>query len=1086
MTGVAGDVLDALERQANADSARLLYSFLDGEGRELERHSRESLIDRVQLLSGHLLAIPRIVQGDRLLVAYPPGLEMICAFFACAWSGLIPVPVAAPMRSNMQSSLARMAAIALDCQPAALLTDSATAALLEELPQDKSSLHPTPPLGGLPRIRTDLLVSRAGNAGDRRRHNRILFLQYTSGSTRQAKGVIVTHDNILANAGLTIDHADAIGVSWLPQHHDMGLIGYYINGAVAGGTLHGFSPAAFVRRPELWLETISRFRATATSAPNFALEHCLKRIAPQLREQDGLDLSSLKFLMAAAEPIKPDVYRQFLQTFAPFGLRPEALIVAYGLAENTLAVSSYGRRTLSLSRRALAEGKVRVSNRAADVSSAQHVMSCGRPLSGNEILIVDPANRKPLPERDVGEIWVAGPSKCAGYWGDPAGSAETFMASIGGRHASSARRYLRTGDLGFLHDGELYVCGRLKDLIIIRGQNYHPQDIEAAIERRCAGVRRGGLAAFETDHEGEAQLVLMVEPESPKAHPELSRIAEVVRYEIGLVPDEILLVAPRSIPRTSSGKIRRYLARDLLAQQRIEVLARRTMYRSGSAASSNLPPGPFASVRHRYGLTGKERCSLSDAGVDSLDLVLTLHELIELFAAAGAGKVAERLDIRTVQERSIAELFGLAARLETSPATALAQLRQLVSTQGRNGPAFDVRWMQQDLGCWSPPTLDRLQPQPEVDNESILLTGATGFLGPFLLSSLLSQTRSRIYALVRAKSDDEAQMRLRSHLNAVATPDREFWHEFDNRVLVLSGDLERPRLALDPHRWSELAEEVGAIHHNGAVVNYLMTYDRMRRANVLGTREVLRLATRRRLKTVNHISTTFVFGWADKPVLLEDHDDIEMELLDFGYSQSKWVAEQLLLSARRSGVPVRIFRPSLVGPSLPGRAVSCDISLRLLAFMIKHGIGTSAKNQLSLLPADVAAANMVAITQSADTLGQIFHVTRNGRTTVADALQSVTRLTGRTFELYDLKAFVPEVIRRCTREDPLYPLLDFLIRSVDKISSMAFKRYDNTNYRRACEAIAASQAEPSLDATMIAVLLYLKNAGLTDIAIGER
>ena len=195
----------------------------------------------------------------------------------------------------------------------------------------------------------------------------LLFLQYTSGSTCDPKGVMVSHDNVLANSRLVIDHEAPVAVSWLPQHHDMGLIGYYLNTAISGGTLYGFSPSSFIKRPALWLETISKYGGTASSAPNFAFEHCLRSGRIPRATLDRLDLSPLRVLMAAAEPIKPAVYQSFLQTFAPYGLKPESFMVAYGLAENTLAVTSYGRRTLSVNKAALAKGRVRATEGLSEV-----------------------------------------------------------------------------------------------------------------------------------------------------------------------------------------------------------------------------------------------------------------------------------------------------------------------------------------------------------------------------------------------------------------------------------------------------------------------------------------------------------------------------------------------------------------------------------------------------------------------------------------------------------------------------------------------------------------------------------------------
>ena len=664
-----GDVLATIEQRVAEDPGRRLYCFLDVEGREIASLTREAFFRRVLTIASHLQAMAGLRAGGRALLAYPPGLEMICAFFACARVGIIPTPVAGPSAHGLQTAIYKMEAIAQDCQATAVLTTSDTRDLvLNHLAGLEVQRVRGAYIANLAWAATDVVAEAAPNPPTAR-HSPVLFLQYTSGSTSQPKGVMVTHDNILANSRLVADHDNAVGVSWLPQHHDMGLIGYYINTALIGGTLYGFSPTTFIQRPALWLQTISKYRATATSAPNFALEYCLRpgRI-PQARRQ-GLDLSSLKFLMAAAEPIKPTVYQQFLQTFMPHGLRPKALVVAYGLAENTLAVSSHGRGSLSISRQALAQGRVKTTNTVAGVSTATHLMSCGHPLGDTQVVIVDPEQRRALPDDEVGEIWVAGASKCQGYWNNPEATAEVFQARLAEQDGErSAREHLRTGDMGFLHAGELYVCGRRKDMIIVRGQNLYPQDIEAVVELASGAVRAGGVAAFEVGDDDERTIAVVAEQASVKAPPDGPAIIAAVRNHLGAEVGRIVFVPPKSIPKTSSGKIRRFMTRQMLADGQFHVLHQITPKRPiGDEAGQTDLEGPFAAVRSRYRLKGDESFSLADAGLDSLDLIGLLHELTEILAANGAGELADKVDVQLVQDLGIAELFGPGSSIRERP-----------------------------------------------------------------------------------------------------------------------------------------------------------------------------------------------------------------------------------------------------------------------------------------------------------------------------------------------------------------------------------------------------------------------------------
>src|SRR6202046_5544315 len=326
--------------------------------------------------------------------------------------------------------------------------------------------------------------------------SKILFLQYTSGSTMEPKGVIVTHENILETCPLVIDHPSPVVVSWLPQYHDMGLIGCYLYPALRGGTTHGFSATDFIQRPALWFDAINTYRATATAAPNFAYDYCLRAGRLSKESLEGCDLSSLRVLMCAAEPVKPDTFTRFLETFQPYGLKSESFYAAYGLAENTLAVSLGGRSIISVNKHALALGKARMTTEVSEIGGATQIVSCGTPLLSLDVKIVDPEQHVALKPGSIGEIWIAGIGKCLGYWNNPELTLKQFRARLVD-DSPYDDGYLRTGDMGFFHNGELFVCGRIKDMIILRGQNYYPQDIENVVERASGLIRANCVAAFQ-------------------------------------------------------------------------------------------------------------------------------------------------------------------------------------------------------------------------------------------------------------------------------------------------------------------------------------------------------------------------------------------------------------------------------------------------------------------------------------------------------------------------------------------------------------------------------------------------------------
>jgi thioester reductase-like protein len=377
-------------------------------------------------------------------------------------------------------------------------------------------------------------------------------------------------------------------------------------------------------------------------------------------------------------------------------------------------------------------------------------------------------------------------------------------------------------------------------------------------------------------------------------------------------------------------------------------------------------------------------------------------------------------------------------------------------------------------------------PLPEVPSlNHVLLTGGTGFIGPFLIKSLLEQTRAKIFVLVRASDEDQGKQRLKAALDSAGISGTRLLQMFESRVIPICGDLGQANLGLAQEDWDFLANQIDTVFHNGATVNYLFNYDRMRDANVIGTNEVLRWSFEGRPKEFNYVSTTFVFGWAVKSVLWETDFNENMELLDFGYSQTKWVAEQVVADARSKGLSTRIFRPALVSPSVTGGGNNFDIAVRLVAFMVNHGIGVDALNQVSFVPADIVANNIVAISTTPGTENKTYHVVRDDYANMLDITGLITKATGRQFEIFSISDFVPELIRRCRKEDLLFPLLDFLVGSVDNISAMEFKRYDNSCYQTARDASEWGKADPSLEDTVNGILKFMHRKGIISVAARE-
>jgi thioester reductase-like protein len=1080
-------ILGHLDRLADEHPNKLLYSYLDVNGDPIESYTYASFLQRVEAIAGHLWKGGRFAAGDRLLLAYPPGLEMICAFFGCVRAGLIPVPVYPPSSRGFQSALYKMVHIAKDCQAAGILTSrDYQASLKTNLARSGVSACgiDVDYISGLPWMATeDFVDAVAGRPAAT--HSKVLFLQYTSGSTMEPKGVIVTHENILDTCPLVIDHPSPIVISWLPQYHDMGLIGCYLYPALKGGTTYGFSPTDFIQRPILWFDAMTAYRATATAAPNFAYDYCLRAGRLSKESLEACDLSSLRVLMCAAEPVKPDTYRRFLEAFQSYGLKSESFYVAYGLAENTLAVSTGGRNIVSVNKRALSLGTARMTTEVSEIDGATQIVSCGTPLPGLDVKIVDPEGHFPLKPERTGEIWVAGSGKCRGYWNNPELTLKQFRARLVD-DTPYDEGYLRTGDIGFFHQGELYVCGRIKDMIILRGQNYYPHDIENVVEKSSGLIRHNCVAAFQIQEESEPALAIVAEAKNPKALPDARKIAAAVRNYLNVEVAVICLIAPRAIPRTSSGKIMRHKAKQMWLRGQFSVLSEFSREKDAGDSSSSEADmhSSFAELKAKYNLTGKESYNLVEAGLDSLDLVVFVHELKELLKDKGAEMLARQVDIGVIQRVGVSELFGLAEKLKRAPEEALVHLRHSLAAFREEQRAAEKQMMSNDRKLIFEPRAPLPVQEIPVPNH-VLLTGGTGFIGPFLMKSLLEQTRAKIYVLVRSSDEEQGKQRLRAAMESMGPCGLDLMGMFEARVIAVCGDLGQPKLGLTQGMWDFLANKIDTVFHNGATVNYLFNYDLMRDANVLGTNEVVRLAFEGRAKEFNYVSTTFVFGWAVKSVLNETDLNENMELLDFGYSQSKWVAEQVVVDARNRGLSARIFRPALVSPSVTGGGNNFDIAVRLVAFMVNHGIGVDTLNQVSFVPADIVANNIVAISTTRGTANMTYHVTRDDYSNMMDITGLITKATGRQFETFRLPDFVPELIRRCRKEDLLFPLLDFLVGSVDNISAMEFKRYDSSSYQKARDASVWGKPDPSLEDTVNGILKFMYRKGIISVAARE-
>ncbi|TWU23898.1 Long-chain-fatty-acid--AMP ligase FadD26 [Novipirellula galeiformis] len=593
--------------RAEKHGARPAVTFVDDDGVSRSWSYRE-LWGRVCQFANQM---PKVAERDpRALLLFPPGLEFIAGFLGAHVAGWIPVPTCYPKPGRVME---RLDSAARDCQPSALISDAATLAGI-----DRNKLCEA--ARGIPQIATDASIE-ASSANDPSHWidphslsidpDSIALLQYTSGSTSEPKGVMVRHRNVMANLaaikhGFKLPWQDDEGseaetaVFWLPFFHDMGLIGGLLAPLYSGYSIVLMSPRAFLQRPIRWLQLISDYKATVSGAPNFAYQLCIDRISPE--QTDSLDLSHWTTAFCGAEPIVPRTLTDFAHRFSSSKFSLSAFYPCYGLAEATLlAAGGDGPaepRLLTVARDALRDGRVDVQPDGRG-KAFQKLVACGSAAQETELLIVDPQTREVCAERRIGEIWLRGASVTAGYWNRDEENQQRFAA----RTSDDREGFFRSGDLGFFDAGQLYVTGRIKDVVILRGRNLYPQDIEATV-RESLGSNGGPCAAFAVEGGRGEGLAIIAEIQR---HCDESLLPEMIRsirrsvidiHEVD--PRNILLVRPATVPLTSSGKIQRHRCRELFAADEIRCkyrYDRKFMSEQTPLAIPRLPPNPTATDR---------------------------------------------------------------------------------------------------------------------------------------------------------------------------------------------------------------------------------------------------------------------------------------------------------------------------------------------------------------------------------------------------------------------------------------------------------------------------------------------------------
>ncbi|RLU03970.1 MAG: AMP-dependent synthetase [Ketobacter sp.] len=552
--------------RANTQPHTTYVNFIKDNGACDDTSTFLSLHEDAQRIAAYLQA--KGLKGRNVLLLFPSGIDYVRTFFGCLYAGATPVPAYPPMGAK---DLTRLQNIANDCNAGAILSNQVLAPTIENWTSNLGHHNSVPSLAV-----EDMLAGNpdAGFEPYQADPNELAFLQYTSGSTGHPKGVEITHGNLLANFQ-QIEHGFLHGneqlseidqlrlVIWLPPFHDMGLIGGVLTPVYIGAQVSLMAPLTFLKRPMVWLKTIAEQKAHVSGGPNFGYQYCVQKISEDQAEQ--LDLSNWHIAFNGAEPIQAQALHNFAERFKTSGFKSSAFLPCYGLAEASLFVagspSGRGAHTLNADLSQLAQGRYKNTD---NVSGNNTLVSSGTFALDTDVRIVNPQTLHPCKEGEVGEIWINSPSVARGYWNKPQFSKSVFQATIKGD--ANRKAFLRSGDLGFVQDGELYVTGRIKEMIIIAGRNHYPQDIEQTLQSANPSFKGGGGAAFSITREGEEELVIMQEISRAAGNQADYKMlaaegVKAISSRHGITPHALVLVSGSTIPKTSSGKIQRAAAK---------------------------------------------------------------------------------------------------------------------------------------------------------------------------------------------------------------------------------------------------------------------------------------------------------------------------------------------------------------------------------------------------------------------------------------------------------------------------------------------------------------------------------------------
>lgn len=999
-------ITDAIHHHANTRPYKLAIAWINQKCEISKGLNYKEVSAIINQISAFLSETTGIKCGDKVALLFPNGIEFILTFLACIQTGIIPIPLKYPVN---EKKFTRLFPIFNDCNPSCIISTK-TLAMKEK--------YTIPWIEVCEQYHTESFCKPT-------KLPEFAFLQFTSGSISEPKGVMVSHANIIHNLKLigtylTSDTGNQIIASWLPHYHDMGLIGSYLANLFYGSTGYYMAPTTFMTNPNNFLQLISDTKATLIQCPNVAFEYMISQW-----DNRNIDLSSLHNVINAAEPIHAATLEKFYSTFAKNGFRKEALRPTYGLAEATLFVTQANTPCWS---------------------AYKNNIACGL-CSDIDIRIIDQDTNLECGEGIEGEVWLNSLSNTLGYYNKPELTEKIFKAKIIG----SEKHYLRTGDLGFIRDEQLYITGRVKEVIIINGINIYPHDIEYTVEQ-FSGSQLHGCAAFSWNDHFSTKIVVVVEIKNQI--PDINDLVQFILQHHDIPLYDLILVPRFTLPKTTSGKIRRLACKNAYIEHKLTILK-------------------------QWNKTNELDIILSDTSIDS-DSDKTLFEIgvDSLKIAHFHCQLSQKVNSLFADELLTTRLYQMT----------LSEYRNIIKAKSNKEQEIIILNFLERVNKLSSNSIIQIKCdaklqslknnliQPAIEKKKIkkvLLTGGTGFIGAYLLFFLLKMTDYHIILLVRSKNEDTGLQRVLINLEKYKLLSQCETRHLKSRISIICGDLSEINLGLTELAWDQLATKIDCIYHNGASTHYLAHYKDLKSSNVDGTNTIIKLALSKRLKYIHYISTTLIFGWTPLNLIKEDHRNTSYRHVDFGYAETKWVAEQLIWQAQKMGVPIQIYRPAMVTASSDGQYTKDDIVARTITYALNHGVAVDMPNQISLMPVDKVAADIVTISLLDKPQYTAYHLVSE-YANFPIICHYLTQKYNYQFTYMSLMHFNQHLQKNTSPKDLIFPLINFYSLHYKKINKMHNKRYSSKHYLTALSETSHPTKKYTLADTLDFIIQFLQ------------